>query len=207
MSLGFFAKGALVGFSIAAPVGPIGILCIRRSLKDGALAGFSAGLGAATADAAYGCVAAFGLTAISTFLIRHESMLRLIGGSFVCYLGVRAFFSRPTEEATLRREESRISVFGSTLLLTLANPATILSFAMVFSAFGLEQSIDHMSAGLLVIGVFSGSAIWWMLLSGSVGLLSGRLNSRWIRAVNMVSGTLLVTFGIYTLSRLWKGMG
>ena len=95
MSLGFFAKGALVGFSIAAPVGPIGILCIRRSLKDGALAGFSAGLGAATADAAYGCVAAFGLTAISTFLIRHESMLRLIGGAFVCYLGVRAFFSRP----------------------------------------------------------------------------------------------------------------
>src|ERR1035438_7893435 len=136
MELSFFVKGAAIGFSIAAPVGPIGILCIRRSLADGVWKGFSAGLGAATADAACGFRAACGLTAISGFLVAHEAWLGLFGGVFLCYLGARTFLSRPAQDAPAAGSRF-LSVYGSTLLLTLANPATILSFAAVFCALGL----------------------------------------------------------------------
>jgi len=207
MSLSYFIKGAVIGFSIAAPVGPIGVLCIRRSLKDGAWAGLVSGMGAATADAAYGCVAGFGLTAISGFLIRHESILRILGGAFLCHLGLRTFFSKSKDETAREAGRGAFSTFGSTLLLTLANPATILSFAMVFSAFGLGGSINYAGAGILVAGVFFGSAIWWIVLSGSVGLLRTRLNSAWIRAINRASGTVLFGFGLYALSRLWAVIG
>lgn len=200
MELSFFTKGVAIGFSIAAPVGPIGVLCIRRSLADGAPKGFSAGLGAATADAAYGCVAGFGLTAVSGFLVRHQAWLGLIGGGFLCYLGVRTFLSRPALAAPAGGD-GHLAVYGSTLLLTLANPATILSFAAVFSALGLGISADYFGAGALVAGVFLGSALWWLLLSGGVSLLRSRVNATWMRAVNFVSGCVLVGFGLYALGR------
>jgi threonine/homoserine/homoserine lactone efflux protein len=200
MELSFFTKGVAIGFSIAAPVGPIGVLCIRRSLADGALKGFSAGLGAATADAAYGCVAGFGLTAVSGFLVRHQAWLGLIGGAFLCYLGVRTFFNRPALAAPAGGD-GHLAVYGSTLLLTLANPATILSFAAVFSALGLGISADYFGAGALVAGVFLGSALWWLLLSGGVSLLRSRVNATWMRAVNLASGCVLVGFGLYALGR------
>jgi threonine/homoserine/homoserine lactone efflux protein len=195
MELGFFLKGAALGFSIAAPVGPIGVLCIRRSLADGALKGFTAGLGAATADAAYGCVAGFGLTAVSHFLVRHQAAFGLVGGLFLCYLGVRTFVSKPAQAAAAAGA-GFASVYGSTLLLTLANPATILSFAAAFSAFGLGASADYVAASALVLGVFLGSAAWWLVLSGGVGLLRSRVTSAWMRAVNRVSGVVLVALGI-----------
>jgi len=200
MEPGFFIKGVAIGFSIAAPVGPIGVLCIRRSLADGAWKGFSAGLGAATADAAYGCVAAFGITAISSFLVLHQALLGLIGGAFLCYLGVHTFLSRPAQDAPVAGSRF-IAVYGSTLLLTLANPATILSFAAVFCAFGLGSSADYMAACALVLGVFMGSALWWLVLSGGVGLLRSRVNATWMRAVNRASGCVLFSFGLYALGR------
>jgi threonine/homoserine/homoserine lactone efflux protein len=201
MELSFFVKGAAIGFSIAAPVGPIGILCIRRSLADGVWKGFSAGLGAATADAAYGCLAAFGLTAISGFLVAHEAWLGLFGGVFLCYLGARTFLSRPAQDAPAAGSRF-LSVYGSTLLLTLANPATILSFAAVFCALGLGTSADYLGAGALVLGVFLGSAAWWLALSGGVGLLRSRVNATWMRAVNRASGCVLFAFGIWALGRM-----
>jgi threonine/homoserine/homoserine lactone efflux protein len=201
MDLSFFAKGVAIGFSIAAPVGPIGVLCIRRSLADGAWKGFSAGLGAATADAAYGCVAAFGLTAISGFLVLHQVWLGLIGGVFLCYLGARTFLSKPAQDAPSAGSRF-LAVYGSTLLLTLANPATILSFAAVFCAFGLGISGDYLGAGALVLGVFLGSALWWLALSGGVGLLRSRLDATWMRAVNRASGCVLFAFGIYAFGRM-----
>ena len=127
-----FLKGLGIGFCIAAPVGPIGVLCIRRSLADGMALGLAAGLGAATADAAYGCVAGFGLTAVSSFLMRQQFWLALVGGGFLCWLGLRTFLSRPADEAARTRGGGMVSTYGSTLLLTLANPATILSFLAVF---------------------------------------------------------------------------
>ena len=200
MELSFFVKGAAIGFSIAAPVGPIGVLCIRRSLADGAWKGFSAGLGAATADAAYGCVSAFGITAVSSFLVLHQAWLGLIGGTFLCYLGARTFFSRPAQEAPAAGSRF-LAVYGSTLVLTLANPATILSFAAAFCAFGLGTSADYLGAGALVLGVFLGSALWWLVLSGGVGLLRSRVNAAWMLAVNRASGCVLFSFGAYALAR------
>jgi threonine/homoserine/homoserine lactone efflux protein len=200
MELGFFLKGVAIGFSIAAPVGPIGVLCIRRSLADGVWKGFTAGLGAATADAAYGCVAGFGLTAVSGFLVRHQAWLGLIGGAFLCYLGIRAFLSKPSQDAPAAGD-SRLAVYASTFLLTLANPATILSFAAVFSAIGLGISADYPGAGRLVLGVFAGSALWWLILSGGVGLLRARVTPARLRAVNRLCGCVLVGFGLYALCR------
>ena len=198
----FIMKGLLVGFSIAAPVGPIGILCIRRSLKDGSWAGFTAGMGAATADAAYGCVAGFGLTAVSGFLVRRQFWLALIGGGFLCYLGIRTFLSRPSTQAAPEGGDRPLAVYGSTLFLTLANPATILSFTVVFAAFGLGATGDYRAAAALVLGVFVGSALWWLFLSTGVGLLRSRLDAAWMAAVNRISGVTLFLFGLYALLHL-----
>lgn len=201
MSLMSFLKGLAVGFSIAAPVGPIGILCIRRSLRDGMRAGFVAGLGAATADAVYGAVAAFGLAAISGFLLAHRRGLGLIGGAFLCYLGVRTFLSKPSTPSAPAKGTRLAPFYASTFLLTLANPATILSFAVIFAAFGLVASIDYHAALLMVPGVFVGSASWWLILSGGVGLVRSRIDSAWIHVVNRASGAVLVAFGILALLR------
>jgi len=201
MELSFFLKGAALGLSIAAPVGPIGVLCIRRSLADGAPKGFTAGLGAATGDAAYGSVAGFGLTAISNFLVRHQTALGLVGGLFLCCLGVRTFVSKPAQEAPAAGA-GFASVYASTVLLTLANPATILSFAAAFSAFGLGDSADNLGASALVLGVFLGSAAWWLVLCGGVGLLRSRVTSSWMRTVNRISGAVLVALGIGAIVRV-----
>jgi threonine/homoserine/homoserine lactone efflux protein len=201
MSLTFMMKGMAIGLSIAAPVGPIGVLCIRRSLRDGMAAGFVAGLGAATADAAYGAVAGFGLTAVSGFLIGQRFWIGLIGGIFLCYLGVRTFMSRPAAESAAEPGGSLPAVYASTLVLTLANPATILSFAVIFAAFGLGAAVDYPAATSLVLGVFAGSALWWLALSGFVGLVRSRVKPAWMLAVNRASGAVLLAFGIYALSR------
>jgi len=197
----FLIRGAIIGISIAAPVGPIGVLCIRRSLKDGMATGFMAGLGAATADAAYGAVAGFGLTAISGFMLRQRFWVGLIGGGFLCCLGLRAFLSKPAAEPAQGRGGRILAVYASTLLLTLANPATILSFAVVFAAFGLGASIDGAAASSLVAGVFAGSALWWLLLSGGVSLVRHRVNTRVMTAINRISGAVLLCFGVYALAR------
>src|SRR5579864_5274622 len=134
MLLDFFIKGFAIGFAIAAPVGPIGVLCIRRSLAEGRQMGLATGMGAATADAAYGCVAAFGLTAVSGFLVGHRAWLGLVGGVFLCYLGVRTFVSKPTEYAVNASGGGLSSAYMSTLFLTLTNPMTIVSFVAVFAS-------------------------------------------------------------------------
>jgi threonine/homoserine/homoserine lactone efflux protein len=201
MDPAFFLKGAAIGFGIAAPVGPIGVLCIRRSIREGAWAGFIAGLGAATADAAYGGVAGFGLTSISSFLVRRQFWLGLCGGLFLCCLGVRAFLDRGAERAAAVRSDRLPSVYASTLLLTLSNPATILSFAAIFAGFGLGASADYRGAGALVLGVFAGSALWWSILSSAVGILRSRVTQAWTRTINRVSGCVLLSFGIYAIFR------
>ena len=199
---GFFLNGLVIGFSIAAPVGPIGVLCIRRSIAHGTPEGLCSGLGAATADAAYGSVAAFGLTAVSGFLARQQFALGLVGGGFLCFLGLRTFLSRPGLEAASPGNSGMASAYGSTLLLTLANPATILSFAAVFAGLGLGVASDYASASRTVLGVFLGSAAWWLFLSCCVGALRSRIKDGWMSAINRVSGSILLAFGIYALSRI-----
>ncbi len=200
MTSDFLLKGLLIGFSIAAPVGPIGLLCIRRSLADGRTMGLVTGLGAATADAMYGCVAGFGLTAISSVLIAQKLWLGLIGGLFLCYLGVVTFISRPRDDGADVKSTTLLSAYFSTMVLTLTNPMTILSFVAIFAGLGLGTSSDYAAATSLVAGVFLGSALWWVLLSGGAAMLRSRVTSRWMQAVNRVSGAIIVAFGVYALS-------
>jgi len=196
----FILKGAVIGFSIAAPVGPIGVLCIRRSLAQGRQVGLATGLGAATADAAFGFVAAFGLTAISSFFVGQRLWLALIGGLFLCYLGVRTFISKPSEQDADTRSDGLAAAYLSTLFLTLTNPMTILSFLAVFAGLGLGRAPSYFDASALVAGVFVGSALWWLLLSGGVALFRSQINSDWMRIVNRLAGCVIMGFGLYSLS-------
>jgi threonine/homoserine/homoserine lactone efflux protein len=205
MLLNFALKGLVIGFSIAAPVGPIGLLCIRRSLADGPRVGLATGLGAATADAAYGAVAGFGLTAISAFLVGQRFWLALGGGLFLCYLGVRTFVSKPAPQAATVQGSGLFAAYLSTFALTLTNPLTILSFAAVFAGFGLGSSPDYVAASVLVGGVFLGSALWWLLLSNGVALFRSRVTDAWMRRVNQLSGGLILAFGLYALGSLATG--
>ncbi|MEK8036689.1 MAG: LysE family transporter, partial [candidate division NC10 bacterium] len=182
-------RGLVIGFSIAAPVGPIGVLCIRRTLADGRAVGFAAGLGAATADALYGAVAGFGLTVVSTALVGQQGWLRLVGGAFLCWLGARTFLARPGEAAAPATLGAGLAAaYASTLVLTLTNPMTILSFAAVFAGLGVGAAgAGYGAAAVLVLGVFAGSALWWLVLSGAVGLLRHRVTPRGLRWVNRAS--------------------
>ncbi len=207
MSLGFFFKGIAIGFSIAAPVGPIGILCIRRSLAEGMRTGLAVGLGAATADAAYGCVAGFGLTAISSFLTAQQLWLGLVGGAFLCYLGVKTFLSKPAEQAAVSKGGNLVTSYISTLFLTLTNPATILSFIAVFVGLGLGAAPGWRTAITLVSGVFLGSALWWLILSGGVGAFRSRMTGTWMLWINRISGGVLFGFGIYALFLATRSRG
>jgi threonine/homoserine/homoserine lactone efflux protein len=204
--LSVFLRGLLIGFSIAAPVGPIGLLCIRRTLADGRTVGFVSGLGAATADAFYGAVAGFGLTVVSGALVQGQTPLRLVGGGFLCYLGVRTFLARPAQEAALAGRRGLLGAYLSTLGLTLTNPSTILSFVAIFAGLGLGGGgSDYAGAGVLVAGVFIGSALWWLILSGTAGALRGRLTPSGLRWVNRLSGVILAGFGVAALVSLWPG--
>ena len=173
-----FLRGAILGFSIAAPVGPIGVLCIRRTLAAGRWPGFLCGLGAASADAVYGLLAALGMSFVG------GRWMHLAGGLFLCYLGVRLFLSRPAAGEVS-------GGFAATFALTLANPMTILSFAAMFA--GLRTS----SPALLVAGVFAGSCTWWLLLSTAASLL--HLDAAKMRWVNRASGVLVAGFGLVAL--------
>jgi threonine/homoserine/homoserine lactone efflux protein len=194
-------KGIVVGFSIAAPVGPIGVLCIRRSLAQGAAMGLATGLGAATADAMYGGVAAFGLTAVSSALIRLDFWLSLLGGLFLCWLGVTTFIAAPAQESRAGGASSRLAAWSSTVGLTLSNPTTILSFVAIFAGFGLGAYASWGAAAAMVLGVFAGSALWWLILSSTAGSLRARITPAWMRWINRASGLIIASFGIIALGR------
>lgn len=196
-----FLKGCAIGFSIAAPVGPIGVLCIRRSLADGARVGFFIGLGAAAADAFYGAIAAFGLTIISDFLQQYQTTLHIVGGAFLLYLGIKTFCAQPAAQAA--RPTGHASAFGSTFFLTLTNPATIVSFMVIFAAFGLSQRANnYWSGALMTFGVFVGSAAWWLILSSSVSLLRTRITASWMRQINRLAGATILAFAVFVLLKL-----
>lgn len=203
MDISFLINGLIIGFSIAAPVGPIGVLCIRRTLREGWVSGLVSGLGAATADAVYGGIAGFGVTWISGFLVSQQIWLRLIGGLFLCYLGVRTFLDRPTGQTVSTKGSDLVNAYVSTFFLTLTNPMTILSFVAIFAGLGLTSANgDYFSAGVLVFGVFIGSALWWLVLSGGVDLFQTSFSHRKLRWVNMISGMVLTVFGLVALLKM-----
>jgi threonine/homoserine/homoserine lactone efflux protein len=204
--LSILVRGMIIGFSIAAPVGPIGVLCIRRTLAEGRAAGLVSGLGAATADAAYGCIAGFGLTFISGVLMGGEFWFRLIGGAFLVYLGVRTLLARPAGDAAPAGGSGLAGAYASTFFLTLTNPMTILSFMAVFASLGVANAGgDYGAAAILVLSVFAGSALWWFGLSGLVSLFRSRIDARALQWVNRVSGVIIAGFGLLALVQLVVG--
>ncbi len=196
MDLSILIRGVLIGFAIAAPVGPIGILCIRRTVSAGRIAGLITGLGAATADALYGAVAAFGLTLLTDFLVDQQDILRIVGAAFLVFIGVRTFRATPETEAAEIRGKGLLAAYLSTFFLTLTNPVTILSFAAIFA--GLGATGGRAGGGnpmVLVLGVFFGSATWWLFLSGAVSFFRDRVTARGFRWINWGSGIILIGFG------------
>jgi len=196
----FLLKGVILGFCIAAPVGPIGILCIRRTLEFGRFSGLFSGLGAAVADTIYGIIAAFGISFISNFLIDHRFWLQLIGGIFLLYLGGKTFWSKPEEKPLSVSHKSLFGDFVSTLLLTITNPMTILSYIAIFATLGLSRSKDSSSnMVILVLGVFLGSILWWLILSEGVTFFRKKLSKKVMLWINHFAGILIFLFGIAAL--------
>ncbi|WP_051013771.1 LysE family translocator [Pararhodospirillum photometricum] len=203
MSFYPFFKGLIVGFLIAAPVGPVGILCIRKALADGRLAAFIAGLGAAVADTFYGAVAALGIGLVSNFLMVHKVALSLGGGIFLVVLGWHTLrkpavlIPEGTTHVGLLRD------FLSTFMITLTNPATVLAFMAVFASFSVVSlDGDAVRAGELILGVFAGSTLWWAILSAAAGAVRSHFTPLWLVWLNRLSGWALILFGIGVLGSL-----
>ncbi len=196
-----FLRGLVIGLAIAAPVGPIGLLCIRRSLSGGFASGFFTGLGAAAADGVYGAVAAFGLTAVASFLAQQQGWLRLGGGAALVALGISLALKPPPAPRDAARAGETFAglaaAFGQTFLLTLANPATVLSFLAIFAGLGLGGTVTSAwGAGLVVAGVFLGSAAWWLFLAGVSARLGHAIAPATIKWINRASGAGVAGFGL-----------
>lgn len=190
-----FLKGVIIGVTIAAPVGPIGILCIKRTLEQGKWIGFVSGLGAATADGVYGIIAGLGLTVIIHFLTGISMWLQLIGGVFLLYLGVQMLRAKPAqEEAKANRGKTPLKAYLSTLFLTITNPVTILSFLAIFAGLGITTA--EYSGVILAMGVFIGSAIWWLLLSTGIASLSRFIGKKLFQSIHYASGIVLIVFAL-----------
>jgi len=205
MDINFLVKGLILGFSIAAPVGPIGVLCIQRTLNKDRASGFVSGLGAATADGIYGCISAFGLSVISNFLVSQQIYIRIIGGMFLIYLGIKTFLSKPSINAAIVKEgKGLLKDYGSTLGLTLTNPMTIISFSAIFAGLGIVNTNgDYWLAVSLVIGVFMGSALWWLTLSNIVNFFRKAFNQKSLIWVNKFSGIVVLVFGLIAVKSVF----
>jgi len=206
MDLTLFFRGLILGITIAAPVGPTGVLCMQRALAGGKLFGFASGLGASTAHGFFAFIAAFGLTTISTFVAGHHFWFRLGGGIFICYLGLRVFLFVPPERISSVGGAGYVGAYASIFLLTLLNPITALFFFAVFPGFGtINQGAGYGSASMLVMGVFAGSALWWFILSGITNLFRDRMGLSYLRWINRISGGVIILFGVIILLSLAGG--
>jgi threonine/homoserine/homoserine lactone efflux protein len=191
-------KGLAVGFSIAAPVGPIGLLCIRRTITGGWRMGLATGMGAATADMVYGLVAAAGLTAVTEALVGARQPLQFAGGAALIWLGLAVMRAEAPAERVGATGAGLASAYATTFLLTLANPATILSFAAVMAGLGAMSASGQTAA--LVAGVFVGSALWWLALSTAVSVVRHRLPETVLVWINRASGGAIMIFGIAAMT-------
>ncbi len=200
MELSLFFKGVLVGFFLAVPIGPINVLCMRRTLAYGRFSGIASGAGAALADAFYGGIAAFGVHFVSETLVGHQMWLRLVGGALLCYLGYRTFMAKPQITEPDSGAAGLLGHAVSTFLLTLTNPMTIVSFAAVFAAMDLGRAqAGLLGPSLLVAGVFWGSMAWWIVLAVIVGFMRGHMGLVGLRWANRTSGLIIAGFGLATM--------
>lgn len=205
MDPALLVRGFALGFVIAAGVGPISLLVIRRTLAEGRVIGLASGFGVATADATYGGIAAFGLSAVTDVLVGGRRVLGLVGGLFLLWLAWNAIRSRPTTEASVKeRRGGLVGAYLSILGLTLANPVTILSFGALIAGSGLTGSNAAESA-LITLGVFAGSSAWWVVLTTGIAMLRSRVTARWLGAVNVISGLTIGFLAIVSIVAAIRG--
>ena len=197
LDLPFFVRGIIIGLAIAVPVGPVGILCVQRTLSQGASYGLVSGLGAAVADTIYGIIAALGVRLFSSFLVGHQAAFRLIGAAFLTYIGIKSLVRDPFKRNASMSVAlmSYVKDFTSSFALTLTNPLTILAFISIFASFGLaDPKEDYLATTLLIVGVFAGAAIWWLFLAGLAWRLRDKFTQRTVRWLHTIAGVLLLCF-------------
>ncbi|MBN8547091.1 MAG: LysE family transporter [Ignavibacteria bacterium] len=197
-----FLKGLVIGFAMALPIGPVGVICVRKTLTDGRLAGMTVGLGAATADMLYGSIAAFGLTMISDTVFRERFWIQSVGGLLLLFIGVRTFMTEPKPPKASVEQENKWHSYIYILILTLTNPLTIFSFIGVFAALGLAEGLGVWSATILVTGVFAGSTLWFFVLSTGATFFRKKLDVAGLRWVNRVAGLLIIITGVIAVGTL-----
>ncbi len=198
-----FLRGIAIGFAIAAPIGPVGILCIRKALADGRVAAFIAGLGAALADTLFGGVAAFGIGAVMQLIDGQIVPIKVVGGLFMVGLGTHTWRSAAIGvEAEPGKGPGMVRDFLSTFVITITNPGTILGVAGVFAALGPSGRPGGAQSSLLVAGIFCGSTLWWLVLSGVASAARSRFTPERMRLFNHLSGAMLVVFGVAALVSL-----
>lgn len=195
----FFIKGLATGAFIAFPVGPIGIICLRRMLSQGPLIGLASGLGGATADVVYSTLAIVGLSVISSFLMHHFILFRVVSSVFLCALGTKIFFSKPPRPRATWTGGAAEAYF-STFLLTLTNPLLILSFVAMFTALAVNyETTNYLSLISLISGVFVGSSLWWVILGAVASFMQLKIHPETLQKINKISGSLIILFGLGTL--------
>lgn len=189
-------KSFILGLSVSAPVGPIGLLCIQRILSRGKTAGFMTGLGASSANLIYASIAAFGFSVVSSFLIEQQMLLRIIGTVFLFYLGIKTFLKKPSNTAANLKGESYIGMYLSTFILMITNPVTILNFVAMFAGLGFDKSSNtNLSSFSFIIGVFLGAIAWWFILSNVVSKFRNKITPH-LGLVNKIAGLLIIILGI-----------
>jgi threonine/homoserine/homoserine lactone efflux protein len=197
-----FLRGIIVGFLAAVPIGPVNVMCIQRTLSMGRAVGLVSGLGAATVDAFYGGVAGLGLTMISEMLERYAGLLRLSGGFFILFMGIKTIMARPVLLLGEDHAAGLPRAYFSTLLLTLANPTTVFFYGLLFAGLETMRPLHRVeNAVLLVPGVFLGSALWWFILTGTIGMLKSRMNDKNLKRLNWTAGCIVAGFGLFILLR------
>lgn len=207
----FLIKGLILGITVAAPVGPIGLLCINRTLNKNYFSGVISGMGATFADVFYGVIAGFGVSFLSNFLLEHTFSFQLVGGFALIIVGTKTIMKKKLENKAdvikpiKFRKRNYVKDFISSFALTLSNPVTILFFTAVFATFGLTSNDTNVhSASLLILGVFIGSGLWWMFINGLAIKLKERIGLKFLSKINIISGSLIIGFGIVILLNLIK---
>lgn len=200
MSMDLLFKGLIIGFSIAMPVGPIGLLCMRNVLTFGIICGLFTGLGAACADSIYGAIAGFGVTAISTFMEANNAYFKIIGAIFLCYLGISTFCTKMKNSTNKVVTLTGSKVFLTTFFLTLTNPMTIISFTGIYAGLGIGNDGYQLNGAFSVtFGVFLGSAAWWLILSLVTLFFKDKISTTQFTWLNRLSGSVLFGFGAFAL--------
>jgi threonine/homoserine/homoserine lactone efflux protein len=203
MEWSLFLKAMLIGLSIAAPVGPIGLLCIQRTLAYGMRTGFVSGMGAACADAVYGAIGAFGMVAITDYFVSLSTPLAIAGAAFLAWMGGKLLLSKAQlVDQDVANKQTVINTFLSIFMLTITNPMTIVSFIAVFASIAGPVAVHPSAAALMVTGVFLGSALWWLILSSGVALIRKKISTTTMMLINRAGGCLLLGFAAWQILSL-----